>query len=218
MRKTRNTIDPVKADLLWSAACTAYRLNNGYLKVADMVGDQVIRPKNADLVRACLTTPALITDVDRAQGNACRSYMASSVTMQALKGELQEWHKITAQVCGQDEIKSNYDLAVIASMPQSYFKQLNKESVDARLRRCDETHVGKCGDKVELLVEIVKANYSKNYNTWYVSGITEDNHAVFFGYREQLVLGLVLNIRGTVKRLVDRATQLNRVKVIGETK
>jgi hypothetical protein len=99
-------------------------------------------------------------------------------------------------------------------MPHSYVKALKKESVDSRLARCDEAYVGKLGDKVELTVEILRNNYSAKYNTWFVSGITKNNLAVFFAYREQLNSDQTLKIRGTVKRLVDRATQLNRVKVM----
>ena len=214
-KKTRDSIGAVNADLIWSAACTAYRLNGGYLKESEVIGDQVIRPTNREIVRRALDNPALITDADRDMAQQCRKYMAASVTMQALKTELGEWARITAKVCDLDTITSNYDLSVITAMPQSYVKQLKKESVDARLARCQGT-VGKLGDKVELSVEIVRNNYSAKFNTWFVSGITETNLAVFFAYREQLKSGQTLKIRGTVKRLVDRATQLNRVKVMEE--
>ena len=216
MKKTRDIIDAVDADLAWSAACAAYRLNSGYLKEPEVVGDQVVRPTNRELVRRCLENLSLITDVDREQAQDCRRYMASAVTMQALKTELGEWSKITAKVCGLNTITSNYDLSVITSMPQSYVKALKKESVDSRLARCDQTHVGQLGNKVELTVEILRNNYSAKYNTWFVSGITDHNLAVFFAYREQLRSDQILKIRGTVKRLVDRATQLNRVKVMEE--
>jgi hypothetical protein len=214
MRKTRDTIDAVDANLLWSAACTAYRLNGGYLKQPELIGDQVVKPTNRDIVRKCLTNTALITDADRELGQQCRRQLASAVTLQALKAELGEWAKITARVCGLDTITSNYDLSVITAMPQSYAKTLKKESVDARLARCDDRHVGQLGNKVELVVEILRNNYSAKYNTWFVSAITQDNQAVFFAYREELKSDRTLKIRGTVKRLVDRATQLNRVKVM----
>ena len=214
MRKTRDTMDAVDADLVWSAACTAYRLNNGYLKEPEVIGDQVVRPANRELVRRCLENLSLITDADREQARDCRRYMAGAVTMQALKTELGEWSKITARVCDLDTIANMYDLSVITAMPQSYIKQLKKESVDARLARCDEAHAGQLGDKVELAVEILRNNYSAKYNTWFVSGITDNNQAVFFAYREELKSDQILKIRGTVKRLVDRATQLNRVKII----
>jgi hypothetical protein len=215
-KKTRDSIDAIDADLVWSAACAAYRLNGGYLKEPETIGDQVIRPTNRELVRQALDQDGLITEADRKLAKECRRYMATDVTLKALKTELGEWSRITARVCEQTEIKSNYDLSVITAMPHSYVKALKKESVDSRLARCDETYAGQLGDKVELTVEILRNNYSAKYNTWFVSGITKTNLAVFFAYREQLKSDQTLKIRGTVKRLVDRATQLNRVKVVEE--
>ena len=216
MKKNHDTIDAIDADLLWSAACTAYRLNRGYLKQPEVIGDQVIRPTNRDLVRRALDEVSLITDADRELARECRRYMATSVTLQALKTELGEWSKITAKVCEQDIITSNYDLSVITAMPHSYAKALKKESIDARLAGCEGT-LGKVGDKVDLSVEIVRNQYSAKFNTWFVSAITQDNYAVYFAYREEIRPDSNLDIRGTVKRHNDRATQLNRVKIVGET-
>ena len=99
MKKNHDTIDAIDADLLWSAACTAYRLNNGYLKQPEMIGDQVIRPTNREIVKIALYDHSLITDADRELAQNCRRHMATAVTMQALKAELGEWAKITAKVC-----------------------------------------------------------------------------------------------------------------------
>ena len=216
MKKTRDTIDAIPADLVWSAACTAYRLNEGYLKEPEMIGDQVIRSTNREIVRRAVANPELITDADRDMAQQCRRHMATSVTMQALRTELGEWARITAKVCEQKIITSNYDFSVITAMPHSYVKQLKKESVDAQLARCQGT-VGKLGDKIELAVDIVRNNYSAKFNTWFISAITTDNYAVYFAYREEIRPDTHVNIRGTVKRHNDRATQLNRVKVVGET-
>lgn len=216
MKKTRDTIDAIPADLVWSAACTAYRLNNGYLKEAETIGDQIVRPTNREIVRRALDNPELITDADRDMAQQCRRYMASAVTMQALKSELGEWAKITAKVCDLNKITSMYDFSVITAMPHSYVKQLKKESVDARLARCDGP-IGKLSDKVELAVEIVRNNYSAKFNTWFVSAITNNNQAVFFAYRENIPLETFITIRGTVKRHTDSATQLNRVKIVEES-
>jgi hypothetical protein len=216
VKKVRDTIDAINADLLWSAACTAYRLNSGYLKSPEVIGDQIIRPTNREIVRRALANPDLITDADRDMAQQCRRHMATSVTMQALKTELGEWARITAKVCDLDTVDSMYDLSVITAMPQSYVKQLKKESVDARLARCELDPVGKISDKVELNVEIVRNNYSAKFNTWFISGITTDNHAVFFAYREAMQPDSHVKIRGTVKRHNDRATQLNRVKIVEE--
>ena len=217
MRNTRDTIAAVDADLLWSAACTAYRINGGYLKAPETIGDQVIRPANREIVRRALADPILITEVDRELGQNCRRHMATSVTMQALKTELSEWAKITAKVCDLDTIDSMYDFSVITAMPHSYVKQLRKESVDARLARCQGT-IGAIGDKVELAVEILRSNYSAKFNTWFVSAITKDNYSVYFAYREEIKSDTHTKIRGTVKRHNDRSTQLNRVKLVEESK
>jgi len=203
----------IDADLVWSAACAAYRINGGYFKEPEMIGDQVISETNRAVVRQALDNPSLITDADRDTAQQCRRHMAAAVTLQALKTQLGEWARITARVCDLDKITSMYDFSVIAAMPHSYVKQLKKESVDARLARCDGL-IGKVGDKVELSVEIVRNNYSAKYNTWFVSAVTADDHAVFFAYREEIRPGSNLDIRGTVKRHADSATQLNRVKLL----
>ena len=216
-KKNHDQMDAVNADLVWSAACTAYRLNSGYLKQPDVIGDQVVRPTNREIVRQVLANPELITDADRDMAQQCRKHMATAVTMQALKSELGEWARITARVCELDTVDSLYDFSVITAMPQSYIKQLKKESVDARLARCQGA-VGKLGDKVNLTVEVVRNNYSAKFNTWFVSAITDDNYAVYFAYREALNPETHATIRGTVKRHTDSATQLNRVKIVEEFK
>jgi len=218
MRKTRNTIAAIDADVMWAAACTAYRLNNGYYKQPELIGDQVVRHTNRDLVEQALANAALITDADRAMGADCRRHMATAVTMQALRTELNEWARVTAQVCGLDTITSRYDMSVITAMPHTYARQLRKESVDARLARCEEGAVGNVGAKVELTIEVVRSNYSEKYNTWYISAITDTNYSVFFSYRESIESETQVSIRGTVKRHNDRSTQLTRVKVLGDKK
>jgi len=214
-KKSYDTMDAVDADLVWSAACTAYRLNSGYLKSPEIIGDQVVRPTNREIVRRALADTAMITDADRELAQACRRHMATAVTMQALKTELGEWARITAKVCDLDTVDSIYHFSVITAMPHSYVKQLKKETVDARLARCQGT-IGKIGDKVELAVEIVRNNYSAKFNTWFISAITKDNYSVYFAYREAMQPDTHATIRGTVKRHTDSATQLNRVKLVEE--
>ena len=205
-------MDAIDADLVWSAACAAYRINGGYFKEPETIGDQVIRPTNRAVARQALDNPALITDADRDMAEQCRQQLAASVTMQALRAELGEWARITARVCGLAKITSMYDFSVITAMPHSYVKQLKKESVDSRLARCDRLP-DQAGNKVELAVEVLRSNYSANFNTWFVSAVTQDNRAVFFAYREEIRPETHAKIRGTVKRHTDRSTQLNRVKL-----
>lgn len=217
MKVNRDTMAAVDANLLWAAACTAFRINNGYYKQPEMIGDQVVRSPNRVIVERALSDASMITDADRTMGVDCRRHLASAVTLQALRTELNEWARITARVCSLDEITSRYDMSVITAMPHGYARQLRKESVDARLARCDGL-VGAVGNKVELAVEVVRSSYSEKFNTWFITAITDANHSVYFSYRESIELDTHTIIRGTVKRHNNQATQLNRVKVLGVSK
>jgi hypothetical protein len=75
------------------------------------------------------------------------------------------------------------------------------------------TPVGPVDERVEIMGEVVRSNYSNQYNTHYVTVITEANRQVFFAYRERIEPGANIRICGRVKRHADRATQLSRVKI-----
>lgn len=213
MRAKYDRIDPLSADLVWSAAFAAYRINGDYLKTPEKNAEgKIVKPMNRELVQLAFYDASMITDSDRKQAGKARQYMSSVCTMNALKGELSEWGQITAKLCALDTITSNYDVAVITAMPKSYANSLKREAVDARLRKC-KGHVGQVGDKVELPVEILRHNYSAKFNTWFISGVTPENQAVHFAYREAVKPDQTITIRGTVKRHTDCSTQLNRVKM-----
>lgn len=216
MRVTKqnyDVIDPVDADLLWSAAQAAYRINGGYLKVPEKSGDKIVKPTNREIVTIALYDPSLITDADRAAARECRNYMANSVTINALKGTLSEWGRITARICQLNKITSQYDLSVITAMPQSEFKARQRDTIDSRLAQCTPGRVGEVGDKVTLEVEVVRNVYSSKLNTWFLTAITRGNFQIHFAYRESVASGLQARVSGTVKRHNDRSTQLNRVKM-----
>ena len=69
------------------------------------------------------------------------------------------------------------------------------------------------GDKVELDIEVVRCNYSNNWDTHFVTAIV-DNAVVFFASRNKLDLGSKLRIKGKVKDHKEDRTQLSHVKVI----
>lgn len=206
-------IDPLAADLVWSAAFAAFRINAGYLKTPEKNAEgKIVKPMNRELVQLALYDDTMITDADRKQAQKARQYISNVTTMEALKGDLTEWGQISARICSLDEIASNYDMAVITAMPKSYTNSLKKEQVEARLRKCSG-HIGKVGDKVELPVEVLRHNYSAKFNTWFIAGVTQENQAVHFAYREAVKPDQTVTVRGTVKRHTDRSTQLNRVKM-----
>ena len=204
------------ADLVWAAACAAYRVNGGYFKQPEFTDQgQITRPSNRDLVRLyCVDTSlGFITDRDRDQGRKCRQDLLKQATMSALRNRATEWDLLTAEMAGLGTITTDYEVSVITAMPKSHAQNLTRETVDGRLAYCDSTPVGPVNHRVDLLGEVVRSNYSNQYNTHYVTVITQDNRQVFFAYRERIEPGANIRICGRVKRHADRATQLSRVKI-----
>lgn len=204
------------ADLVWAAASAAYRVNGGYFKQPEFTDQgQITRPSNRDLVRLyCVDTGlGFITDQDRHQGRRCRQDLLKQATMAALKNQATEWTLLTAEMAALDVITTDYQVSVITAMPKSHSQNLARETVDGRLAYCDSDPVGRIDERVEITGEVVRSNYSNQYNTHYVTVITEDNRQVFFAYRERMEPGAEIRICGRVKRHADRATQLSRVKI-----
>ena len=204
------------ADQVWAAACAAYRVNGGYLKHPE-VNDQgvITRHTNRDLVRRYLLDAGehYVTATDRRQGTKCRLDLLKQATMSALRNRATEWDLLTAEMAGLGTITTDYEVSVITAMPKSHAQNLTRESVDGRLAYCDHTPVGPVNHRVDIAGEVVRSNYSSQYNTHYVTVITQDNRQVFFAYRERIEPGTNIRICGRVKRHADRATQLSRVKI-----
>ena len=204
------------ADQVWAAACAAYRVNGGYLKHPE-VNDQgvITRHTNRDLVRRYLLDAGehYVTAADRRQGTKCRLDLLKQATMSALRNRATEWDLLTAEMAGLEKITTDYEVSVITAMPKSHAQNLTRESVDGRLAYCDSTPVAPVNHRVDIVGEVVRSNYSSQYNTHYVTVITDDNRQVFFAYRERIEPGANIRICGRVKRHADRATQLSRVKI-----
>ena len=202
------------ADLVWAAACAAYRINGGYFKYARVEDGQVTVPTNRELVRMMLETPGPITDGDRDQACRCRQDLSNASTLAALKNRLTEWGELSARMANLETVTSDYEISVITAMPKSWEQNTLRENTDSRLAHCDDQPVGRLNERVELSGEIVRCNYSNRFNTFYTTVITDDNRQVFFAYREQLAVGKQIRFCGRVKRHADRATQLSRVKLV----
>jgi hypothetical protein len=218
MPKRKSQLDfSYPADLVWAADCTAHRVNAGYLKAPE-INDQgkITRPTNRELVKLYLVDDShqFVTDSDYQQGRKCRQDLINSVTMAALKGQLTEWNMLTARMVELDIVTTDYEVSVITAMPKSYDQTVHRENTDSRLAHCDSEPVGSINERIELAGEVVRCNYSKQYNTHYVTVITNTNQQVFFAYRERLEPGREIAICGRVKRHADRATQLSRVKLV----
>jgi hypothetical protein len=211
-------------DNVWGAAVAAQRINGSYVKETMYKLDEntnttvVDKLRNRDIMVDILANPAQLTVEDIAQGQECRKFLQNDITFRALKNKLTEFDgsvsKVLAVTDDFDTVKHKLELAVVACLPQSHTRSLERQAVQDRVRQASGELIGTPGVKVQLAVEIVKSNYSQQWNTWYATGVTADNSAVFFAYRQELARGAKHTIVGTVKAHRDGSTQLNRVSII----
>jgi hypothetical protein len=201
----------LNADDVWAAACMAQRLNQGYIKVNE---DAPAGQKNRSLVTRYLADTTKITDEDREEGKLVRKFY-QGYTFKILKGiKLSEFDNTAMLLANRDTIDTGFDVAVITSLPSGYERGVKQQTVDQRIQFARGGLIGTIGDKVSPSIEVIKSVFSQNWNTHYITGITGDEQVLFFAYKQQLEVGKMFDIYGTVKAHRDNTTQLNRVKVI----
>ena len=221
--KTHTPGDLFPVATVWAAACAAQRINGRYIKQDEFdypEGGQAVLTATASrtIMKELLANPDRLTAQDFEQGAECKTFLQNDITFRALKNKLTEFDSATSKVLAVEEnfdsVQHKYELAVIASLPASRTRALERQATDSRVRQATGAYVGAVGDKVALDVEVIKTNYSQQWNTWYATAITSDNRAVFFAFREQLTIGNSILIKGTVKAHRSGTTQLNRVKIV----
>lgn len=210
-----------KTSDVFAAACAAQRINGTYLKADENLYDDdyrflgVNKYANKNLVRKMLNetlSAQQITDEDREQAELVIQY-CNSLMFKILSGaKLNDYEQAMVNVGKSEVVSSNYDIGVISSLPSAYLRGVERKSVEARLRDTDG-YVGAVGDRVELDIEVVRSVYSHNYAIYFVTGITNENQAVFFSYGDKIAPGTNIRINGRIKAHRDNNTQLNYVRV-----
>lgn len=210
-RTPRKPLITFKADDVWAAACAAQRTNGSYVKFPPE-GTKI--ETNRLIVDRLLGNPAeLISDEDRAQGQKVRKYY-QALSFKILKGiKLGDFENNAMLIANRDEVAGNFDLGVITSLPASYERSAQRDDVNSRINFAQGSHVGPVGTKLTLEVEVLKANFSQQYNVFFITAITDTDSPVFFAFKRDFPVGTKLSIGGTVKAHRDNVTQLNRVKV-----
>jgi hypothetical protein len=215
---TKKVVFNFNADDVWSAACQAQRINGTYVKEGQTseLNPDVICKTNRQITFELLEDLAQITDENREQGKKVRQYY-QAYTFKILKGiKLGDFDNNAMLLSNRDVINSNYDMAVVVSLPASYERGVKRSDVDQRVKFATGGYIGKPTDKITVTIELLKTVYSQKWNTNYFTGITTDDQIVFFAYNGngKLDIGDTYTIQGTVKSHRDNSTQLNRVKFI----
>lgn len=203
---------------VFAAASAAYRINGSYLKSDDITfhengGHTINKLANKTLVHQFLKGAFDLRDEDREMGEKVRQH-CNGLSFKIITGKtLSEFEQAMLSVADKETTDSNYDIAVVASLPASYERAQSRIQQDAMLREKSGTLTADIGSKVELDIEVVRCNYSNNWDTHFVTA-TVDNAVVFFASRNKLELGAELRIKGKVKAHKEDRTQLSHVKMI----
>jgi hypothetical protein len=166
------------------------------------------------IVEELLANTTLITQESRDMGETMQRYFMG-LTFKMIEGKaLSEFMQGAYDAATKHTITTKLELAIIASLPATYEKSSKRDEADRKVNFARGGYVGNVGDKVSLNIEVVKSVWSQKWNTWYITGITGEDQAVFFGCKENFDAGTNLTITGNVKGTRDNSTQLNRVKVL----
>lgn len=208
---------------VWAAACAAQRINGSYLKDSvtrfDADGNATaVQKRNRDIMMELLETPELLLVDDVIAGEQALNELKKDLTWRALKGQLNDFDQSAAKVLAVeghfDSQLNRLELAVVACLPASHERMKTRKVIEDRMSQTSGTYVAPVGNKAMINVEVVRCNYSTNWNTHYITAVTQDNHAVFFSLRESQEIGARISIRGTVKAHNNGTTQLNRVSIV----
>ena len=212
---TKKVVLDFNANDVWGAACAAQRINGKYVKLSMLSSDPGVNcQSNRQIVNSLLTDPWMITEEDYEQGKKVRAFY-QAYTFKILQGKhLNEFDNNAMVIANRDIITSEYDVAVISSLPSCYERGVVRQTVDQRVNFATGGLIGQVGNKVSTSIEVLRSVFSHTYNVNCITGINSDDQVVFFAYKKELDVGKMYDIYGTVKGHRDNTTQLNRVKVI----
>ena len=214
-RPVYNTVD------VFAAACAAQRINGEYLKADDVTyhddgheySHTVNRIANKTLVHKFLKGEFDIRDEDREMAEKVMTYCRGLTFKLLTDKRLSDFEQTMLTIVEKPTTDSNYDIAVTASLPASYQRSIVRAEQNIRLRENAGCIAAPEGSKVEMDIEVVRCNYSNEWNVFYVTAIA-DAGVVFFAQQNKIEVDSKIRIKGKVKRHKEDRTQLSHVKVI----
>jgi hypothetical protein len=207
-RTSYNTVD------VFAAACAANRVNGGYLKYTETNDESgTSKLANKILIRQFLDGTFDVRDGDREQGEKVMQHCRSLTFKLLTDKRLSEFEQNMLSIIEKETLDSNYDIAIVSSLPNTYNRSEYRRAVDTRIRETEGVF-GTVGERVKVTAEVVKSYFSDQWGTHFITAITDDNKQVFFAYKQSLTVGDNINIDGKVKAHRDNSTQLNYVKMV----
>jgi hypothetical protein len=209
---------------VWAAACAAQRVNDGYYKESTYLWDEsthvnkLDKRRNRDIMMEFLQNPDRLLVEDVEAGEQARDFLQKDLTFRALKGQLKDFDQSVSRCLAVADrfytVTHRYEMAVIASLPSSARRSQDRQSSDQRMKFARGGLIGKIGDKIMTNAEVISANYSQQYNIFWIRAITDKDQPVTFSNKQKFDAGTHLTIQGKVKAHLNNLTQLNYVKVL----
>ena len=210
-------------------AVMAQRINGDYLAQAvkdyDDNGDVVReRHSNKELIRFGTGEfpgiAAYLTDVDD-DGNIVPNFSTQNVAddedlevaqeiisyytglmFKAIGGKINQFEERVLEIVKAGTV-SNYDFGVVASLPKSYTRNVEREAVEEKqLELSDGSNfIGQVGKAIDVDLEIMRFNFIQKLNCYVVNGKDAVGNLIVFFTSNADFNGLSnLKIRGRVKR------------------
>ena len=217
MSRNQKPLLNYNADDVWAAACQAQQVNGSYVKLSALTENQLTSGvrSNREIIVSLMENTNEILDESREQGKKVRQYY-QGLTFKVLKGiKLNDFDNNVMLISNRDVITENFDLAVIASLPNSYVRAVARDNVDQRIKFATGGYISTPGLKATLIkLEVLKSIFSHRYNVNFITGVTPADEVVFFSYKDSIPVGENIIVNGTVKAHRDNSTQLSRVKLV----
>jgi len=214
-KKMSNNRLNYSANDVWAVACKAQRLNKEYIK---FVPEESKKETNREIMYRLLDeSPMHLTVADKNAGVKVRQHFQALTFKLLTDSHMSDFEKTAMEIADKDTIDSKLDVAIIASLPQSFERANVRKDQDKEIAKVttDKT-IGKIKDRVSLNVTVLRTFLSHKWNCYFITAVTDNDEVVFFGSSKIVTkVGEVMSIKGTVKsyRKDDNGmvTQLNRV-------
>lgn len=201
-------------DLVFAAACAAYRVNNGYLKTP-VYTDETTQFPNKVLMRSYIQDPSKITDQDREQADIVRTYWRNKL-IAVLSGSANNFIQKAVNLASKESFESTefFDLATVAYMPLGYVNGIEQDKRSDAIRevRLGSSCIGAVGDKIQGTAKVLDCKWSDRWGVHYVTA-QFGNNVILFTYKTKLDNDVEVMFNGTVKAHMDTITRVNRVRI-----
>lgn len=219
-------MQPLDAALVLAASCAAHRVNDGYFKAGQFnvtwhhSGASERTPRsgvcNRTLTDRFMAAPDSITAEDHETAGKIQSWYRTKLFHVLADQSMSDFELRVMDILDRGQCQQRWDVSMLVSVPQGYFRAMEREAAYQRTRAAQGGYLGTLGQRLEITCEVLRSGFSAKWNTWYITAVTPQDQVVFFSHARGMAPGTVLKAKGTVKRQQNNQTQLNRVIVLDQ--